>query len=160
MSVLRRIAIKRISRNRMTEVRGMDTNLMGSPRLNPEFDEGNRALLAKDRPVRDRALAVRNIDRHPLRIPRLASDRRLKAPRLRLRRPVKHRQVSLFHLTVRLKGLAQLQVGALGLGEDHHAAGIRIKTMNDPRTLPAADGRQGGAMFDQGARKRARLMAR
>ena len=159
-AVFLRVAVERVANDGMSEMRGMDPDLVGAAGLDHELDEGETATLLKDGPTGDGAFAVRHIHSHSLWIPRLAADCRDELAGGGLGRTVEHSEISLSDVEVALEHLAQLQVGAAGLRKYYDSTRLGVETMDYARTLHAADRAHLGVEADEFCRESALLVSR
>ena len=137
-TVLNRVAVKFIPDDRAAEIGRVNTNLVGTTRFDDELNERNARLFCENRPLAHRPFTVRNIDGHALRIPRLAADRVLDPPGLRLGCAMQNGEIRFSNPAVRLERFAQRTIGARSLRKHHNSARSDIKTMDDAGTLAAA----------------------
>ena len=135
------VTIQTVTGNWMPEVRRMDATLVHAARLYDELDKRESALFRKDRPVRNRRLAVMVHNSHALGIERFASDQGAERAGLRFWRTVKHGKIRLFYTPMALELATHGEVGALRTREHHHAARVAVKAVHHTWTLFAPNAR-------------------
>lgn len=149
-TVTRGIAIDRISDDRATQhLCRMDANLVRPPRFNVKTNESERTLSPKDFIMRNGALMVDGRVQHSL-----DGTRR----RVFRTTPMTDGEICLVHVTMRLKLTTQRKIGGLRTCENHHAARVNVKAVDDARAFCRTDMRHFGIMANQLVCQRTRRM--
>ena len=136
---LARTAVERVTCNREIDRREVDANLMRSPGLEPDVEQGVSRQQLHELEVRHRIARRVRVQRVTERISPVTPDRRLDATRARTRVPDDEREVVALELSPAHERL-QTAVRLLGAGDDHQAGRVAVEAMDDSRPVIVAAG--------------------
>ncbi len=144
-----RIPIDRIADHRMTALRQVNADLMGSSRTEPAFDERRHIGEGfQHAVVGESGLPAMRQHRHLLPIARAAADIAADLAGTRCRNAPHQRVIGAAHRP-RREGRGEGGVGALAFCDDHEARSILVEAMDDAGATHAADASKAVAAMRQ-----------
>ena len=152
-----RSAVDPITDNGITEIRQMDTDLVGTSRLDSHFQQGGRTETLPDTPDAYGVSTPPAYRRHLLAIRRMPPHGRLDPPSVGPRIPVNEGQVNLFHL-VTFELFRQPPMGRIGFGRHEKARGPFVQAVDNPGAKDAAYSREVPAVVEEGIDQRPACM--
>jgi hypothetical protein len=125
----------------MTNGGKVHPDLMGSAGLGKDFEERGAVKFLNPLPTGDRGPPPPRPSGHPLSRAGMSSDGRINQAFILAEFSVDNGQIDFFYGPV-LKLFGQVMKSLILFGDDHHAGGIFVQSMHNPRPYDAIDTRE------------------